>query len=689
MADYTVTLDDGREVTVGGQKTMEAAYAVAEEWATANPDVKPVEAPGDFDGITSFAQQGMTLGIADEVGAAGGALGAYIRGLVTGEDVTLGGEFDRIIAGDRAKLNAYRSENPWTAITAEVAGSLGLGGVVNGLYKHAPKIFGQGAIRGPLGKSTVVGAEIGGGAGFGHGEGNLVERIPGTAIGTAIGAGLGLGLPPALAVVGGLTKPIYRAVTDRVRMFGAGGPKNAFERKLQQALDEGGMTPEQAKANLRQIGPEATMADLDNPAVGALAEQIALPSGPGRTAAESTLRGRATTQPQRIETALNKATGTRETGHQASGRLTEARQQAATAGYDEANAAVPHLPADDVAEVLASSPHYRSAMSEAKAFPEWYNLPDTDMRLWDQVYKILGARSRNVMSGDDGVARHNFGTMQRMLGEFIGEFNPRYMEAVAKFADDSALMDAVTAGRSVLTVEAEVGSEMVAAMSEVQRNAYIVGVRQAIQTNLEKVGAGGNAATKLVNKPYVRKRLQAAFGGGQPNRGASDALADRQARNKFDAFKKTMNAEHRMSVTKNRMIDGSDTARRTASLGEGGLDPQPLVEVAQGNVRGGAAGVGRNLLQKILRPPSAVREQGAAMFSNNQALNMRLLNDLQRRSALRQQRESVGSLNIPAIIRAEQQQGPMIPNILRDRLNNSLQSRLPPAIAAQLLGGAK
>ena len=318
----------------------------------------------------------------------------------------------------------------------------------------------------------------------------------------------------------------------------------------------------------------------------------------------------------------------------------------ANQNYDKAIATTPDLPEEEVARVLASSSHFRNAMQDARKLPQFGNLGNTDMRLWDQVYKKLGSQSRQHTN--DGTDRANFGKMQSMLGDFIGEHNPEYMVAVRQFADDSSLIDAITLGRGVLAkkAEAEATVDMIVAMGEGERQSFIIGVRQAVVDLVENVPNGADAANRIINRPGVRNRLKAAFGGGKSGANEAEILANRQAANRYDEFRKLLRAETTMSKNKNRLIGGSDTARRLGNAEEMVDVAEPMIQAAAGNVPGAVQGAGRSLLKYLRTPPQKTRDAGRVLFTDNQKKNQAFLAKL-KRDEIRRAAQSRGDIVEP------------------------------------------
>jgi hypothetical protein len=149
-------------------------------------------------GLTDFLKQGATFGLADEVGAAGAATGGALKSIVgsvkAGQmpnwaDVknAAGDAYDRRLSAQREGMKAYAEENPIASTAAELAGGLGLGGLMSragATFLNAAKP----TYASMIGRGAAEGALYGGAYGFGSGEGGLQNRLENAAGGAATGA---------------------------------------------------------------------------------------------------------------------------------------------------------------------------------------------------------------------------------------------------------------------------------------------------------------------------------------------------------------------------------------------------------------------------------------------------------------------------------------------------------------------
>ena len=194
--------------------------------------------------------QGVTLGFADELEAAIrnplSALGSAL-GLSEGKD------YKERLDIVRKKLKSYRTENPLEAMAYEMGGAV-LPAVAGGMLTAGAGTAAVGAstaarLAPTLSRAAKIGAVEGGIAGFGAGEGGFSERAKTAATGAALGGTVGAALPLVSQKAG----QVGRKALDAL---GVGGEKRALtfsQRKMLEALEREGMTPQDAMRRLGEV----------------------------------------------------------------------------------------------------------------------------------------------------------------------------------------------------------------------------------------------------------------------------------------------------------------------------------------------------------------------------------------------------------------------------------------------------
>jgi hypothetical protein len=273
------------------------ADGAASPWE-ADPPTKKRPDQSYFAGLARTGLgQGTMFGLGDEAAA-------LIRSI--GDET-----YDEALKDERAKIEAFREENPGTALAAELAGSLatpGLG-LAAGAIKPAATVLGK------IAQGSKLGAGFGGAYGFASsegGDGNIVEqgieRGKGALTGAAVGAGLGAAIPAATGIIGGTARKISDFAAPAIARH-TKGVEAAADKVMTQRLREAGDTPQALRDQLSQAERSGTfygggksasttesplaLADL-SPSMQKLAGSASRSSGEANARAESLIGTRQT-----------------------------------------------------------------------------------------------------------------------------------------------------------------------------------------------------------------------------------------------------------------------------------------------------------------------------------------------------------------------------------------------------------
>lgn len=207
------------EMTEAQRKALEAARARAQE-QQAKVEAAP-RAP------YRAAFQGLTLGTADEIEAAG-------RALVTGRP------YEEVLNEIRGTLKAYQEARPIEALSAEAGGAV-IPAVGAALLAPFTGGASTAAVAPTLGRLATMGALQGGAYAFGTGEGGFAERaarVPGGAVTGAIGG----------TVAGGVTRAAggaVNALTDAARRVIGNRGSSVVENEIQRLVQQTGKTADE------------------------------------------------------------------------------------------------------------------------------------------------------------------------------------------------------------------------------------------------------------------------------------------------------------------------------------------------------------------------------------------------------------------------------------------------------------
>lgn len=564
---------------------------------------KPFNPVRYIDDLVRQIANGATFGFADKL--AGGV-----------NTLMGGGGYDKNVAAERERTNAFAVDNPVAAFSADLAG-----GLMTGL-PGAAKVMATKALP-TVTKLGLLGGVGGGLSGVGHSDADLGGQAQAGATGAATGAvlarAIGIGANALLGAAGKVVQPVL----DK---FGK-GPANAADRKLLEALTRDDMAVPEVRNRLTQLGPDAVLADAGGTNTRLLSEAVA--NSPGRAAQMATeqLEGRVASQPMRVKQDIAKATGQKGNYYETIDDLNLARRTSAAPLYEKAYAKGP-VTSTYIEDVL-QDPIMKEAMRKgmeierllARSRGEKFDPTDYAIKgfneagdpLIDKVpnMRLLDATKRGL----DDVLEHYRDTttgklvldqrgnainsLRKQFVKELDDLNPDYAPARQAYAGPSAAKDAMAQGMDALGQPPEVIAKMVKGMGEADRDAFRLGVTRSMQDIVGKTPDGANATRRIFGNDEIKQRVKAAFGD-------DDA---------YNAFVQRMEAEQQFVKTRNEVLKNSVTARRQAAQEDLGLDPAPLVEAAKGNFGSAVAG-GYNQLMNWLRRPSAAQlnELGPMLF---------------------------------------------------------------------------
>lgn len=522
-----------------------------------------------------------------------GGLRQFAHGASFGFDDELAGLASQLTGGDyqsakdayKSEREAWREANPGASLAANVAGgaasSIGLGGaaaatrlgrVAGGALQTLPK----------WGQYATLGGAAGAVQGAGDAEGGALDRLQGAAEGGALGAVTGAVLPP---VVRGAAKLVDSTAGNAARHLinALRTPEQQGVRRLSNALARDEITPQALADRLRELGPQATIADAGGQNVLGLADTAALMPGKAKNAGMNALEERAKGAGSRVMGGLLRSMGLKDANTDAAVmQLHEnMRQVAKDAGYDR----ILDTGAADVTgnlDEILQTPTVRGALggayrmiadeapfnAAAKPTLSYFDVdPATgavngltqkpSLRALDYVKRQLDAV---ISDGTDPITGKLTSEAVRALklkNGLLGamdNINPEYAGVRKLYATEKAGEGALRMGRAFLADDAEVTARHVADMSEAERQYFKLGAARAVRDKILGAPDTGMAYEQFMNRPAVREKLQAAFG--------DDAA--------FQGFMKDLAGEVRMGKTFAALRGNSKTAARLAGAQDAG-----------------------------------------------------------------------------------------------------------------------
>lgn len=632
-----------------------------------------------FNGATNALRQGATLGLADEVGAAGGAVGSAIGRQIkewTGDAPQSGGaappgrsipvdvgpaffgssqksitdliapkqsDYGRNLNQIRGAQQAWGEAHPIADAALQIAGGLGTGlGMTQGM---APAR----SIIGNIGQNAAIGAGTGAVAGAASAEGGPDERLIGALTGGAGGGLLGGALPAAAGI-------ISRGTGVAANALGLRNPERQAGRLMMNAMERDQVTPQDLAARAAQYPSQpVAIADLGGPNMQRLAGSAFRVPSQGRTAMLEQIDRRNFERPERIVDLMRGAMGNPEAFTQTVEQIGAQRAAAAKPLYDALRQSDPAMYNTPEVINILNTPAGRKAISAAELraknlrepFPQLVETitdPATgaaelrvtkipDFEALDQVKRSLDNIIEDARDPISGRIPSEVRDIARVRGDLVSEMDDvtggLYGEARKAYAGPSASIDALNSGRAFAKGDVEDMARVFKDLSAGDRDLFRLGVVRQLREMIERGGGNRNQAAGILG-PGMRRRLAEVF----PDKPS------------YDAFLQALHMENTMARTGNIVSAGSQTAER---MGE---------DAAQASALGDFADIGSALMSgslprmagsgigwvarraKGINEPVADRLSAALMDPSPQTRNQ-VIAELLRTSQARQQPQPI------------------------------------------------
>ena len=480
------------------------------------------------------AAQGLMLGYGDEAIA-------RVRARMEGRP------YEEVLAEERLKLKQFGERYPMTALGTEFVGAaaptaammLVPGGQVPGAARLAalgsrfPK-----ALRGTTAKTAGIGATTGAIAGSGTAvEG---ERGMGAVTGGATGAVAGPIVAKSTDVAGSFGKGLYD--------FAMRSPKSVEDRamsKVLQAMGRDEIDPAEIKRRMgqeRAMGTDAMLMDV-SPSMQTLGEAVVTTPGSGRAKLGEPLAQRLEEGRERVGERVLKTVGkgidfTKEEASLV-GKLRANAQNVYDKAYAVGSVNDPRIlrvleddtfkkafdEARQIANKEARAAELRGEDASRFKLQNIYEVdPDgnvtkiniPDVRTLDYMKRGIDALVDKGYKGA-GMSSAEATALKDLKKEFvkvIDENVPEYAAARAQYAGDIEVLDALRLGResylSPKTTPTQ-AKELVAQMSQGERDALRAGVAQAALDKIMNAPQQVNAAMRVIGAPATKKRLEVLF----------------------------------------------------------------------------------------------------------------------------------------------------------------------------------
>lgn len=512
------------------------------------------------------------LGAAAEIGAGGGLIGGLARG-----------------AAEALPEGA-----------ATVAGNIGrfaAGNAPGGVLPKAASLATRGALEGAAATAGTAGAQ-------GTSPSDIAK---GALIGSAAGPALGAA-SKGVGVAGGLFRHLFSSISDT-----PGLALNSAKAKILESLGRDGIKPEDAVKAMRDLGPDATLADVGGANTRLLAQGVASVPGSGADMAHTTFESRMAEQPTRIGQSVKSAVGGNTDFQGELDALMAKRSADARPLYENAFANDKIGPKEaaqfqrfvndpigqealqrglrtiQLEKLAANEPFDPAEFGVEKGQNgQWIVAPKEvrgpkgqmmapqpmpGLRLLDAVkrgFDSIVADNRDQLTGRLNQYGRAVDQVRSSLVSGLRKTFPDYAKALDSWSDPSRAMDALRLGRDALREDADITAQQVANMTSGQKDFFRIGVGRALMDKLESTPDGANAVRRLFGNTALKNRVQAAFD-------------DPQA---FQQFQQDMNREAKFAETRNETLKGSQTARRVAAQADMARVMPHVVRALSGDLAG-------------------------------------------------------------------------------------------------------
>jgi hypothetical protein len=654
-------------------------------------------------GIAASIANGMTFGTLPNIE---GAVAAGVQGaknlVGAGDGASMGDAYSNTVKETQDARRAFWHQAPIVATAADAAGGLATGGA---LVKNGATLVGRMANEGlhnllpRMAAGAVEGAGYGAASGAGGSEGDLSDRLKAARDNAPIGAFVGAtGVP----VVDYVVKPAAKVASNIYN--GLRNPEKQGRDMLVQSIMRDTTTPEAMAQRVEQAAaagqPEYMALDAGGRNTLKLGKMAGRTPGPFRNEVGPVLDARQGGQADRLAGFIDEATGsTGPNARQIERGVTQGRATAADTLYDQAYQAPP--PSGAFYDEMAQRPSVQQAIGTLERTAAERQMPLSDvlvdipnpnartvtrqvptsvlgpdgqpvmrtettvenptirvptMRGWDMVKRSLDAQVdagfRSTDASQRTAAQATRETRDQLRRQ-LGEDNPDYRAALARYSDDSTLLDSVQAGRDLVRSPSDATREGFDAIPPGHADAGRIGAAAEIRnTKLDK--RSGEDATMAFDRPSMRQTLdqiavdptaRAALG----NAGAPGTRSGRIGR------------EQEMSATRRAMAGGSDTAENLVDQAPPGL-LHGLGLTAIGNLKRGVP----MIAEALRRAGSGVNERSARtigdyLMSNNPD-TVRGLTDLFNTSQAASRAPSDAVAMLSAALNAPRQRSDRNPN---------------------------
>jgi hypothetical protein len=474
--------------------------------------------------------QGLTLGGGDELRAAGAAI------------VPNGQNYDQALEEQRARNLAAEMLNPQEYATGKTAGQIGAAAATMAV----PALAASTPFR-AVGAGALTGGALAAAPSFLEGEGGFqrrISRVPPSDV--AIGSVLGAAAPVIGQIAGGATRAVQN-IGRGIEGYGSRASQVAAK-----GVGRTVETGEDIQAYLRNLGPEATLADVPG-GPQAQAMGLAAQQGSGGTVVSQALRSRAAGSEGRIEDVVTDVAGDPSAAFRQ--RLALEAERTGTLGpaYEAATSYQGRLDVNDALAAIDSMLESAVGGTAARlnAYKRMLSADDGQIsaaKLHNIRTQLNDTMSAATRQGRGGVVA----SLKPLLQKIDDELDqvPNYTATRTGYGNVKEMERQIDFGRAALapgrsTTSPDELLQSFSTLSAAQKDAYRTGAREYVAALMGTARNAPATAWGELMTGFNDKKLRILFG---------DAEADR--------IMQTLRAEKTFSETSGRVNSGSMTTQR-------------------------------------------------------------------------------------------------------------------------------
>jgi hypothetical protein len=566
--------------------------------APAGPPPEMSREPGYLDRVVS----GLTFGLSDEASALGGAAGRLLRSTVGspmgplpgGNDTSPMQSWDAPAAAVLAEQEAGRQATGGLGTAAEIAG---------GLMAPVPGLGRATTLAGGIGRGAGSAALGGALQGAGSGEG-WQDRFARAAVGGAVGGAIGGVVAPAGELM-------YKAVTARSPKAAGASARGLLERALQHDQTTPGDAAQAIAAANAEGQTGIGVPHVAGEGVRGLAEDVVNSPNPAQTTLKSAIQARQMDQGQRLTDEATRLGGF--TGQTYQGTLKDILDRRATAAapafakayqFDTASSPDAIDAFTELMDTAAGPKAFARAREIAQDTAPGFKPPRVS-DLYDDQGNLVAMPNMEFMhylkmgvddlyssaarGGDSSMGRVRARAIAGVGDRFrsaLGQANPDYATALHGYAGESAMKDALEAGREAWGKpydEFQLSHDGLSSAAEKEMFRLGALSRMTNELSRKRQGPTADIAANLSLVPDVRQKMGVV-------------LADPGAQ---AAWQRLLELEARQSQLAAR-TGGSPTSRRMEQSAEVGGDA--LIGQATQAAMGRGGLTVPDLVMSVLRP---------------------------------------------------------------------------------------